>query len=83
MCGQQLVIHRGLAWKFNVVLVLITMYWCMTLTNWGDSGGDSSGSSPMAGKISLWMNITASWISIALYTWTMVAPWIFPDRDFS
>lgn len=81
--SDQLVIHRGLAWKFNVVLVLITMYWCMTLTNWGDSGGDSSGSSPMAGKISLWMNITASWISIALYTWTMVAPWIFPDRDFS
>jgi hypothetical protein len=31
----------------------------------------------------MWMNITASWACSLLYTWTIVAPRVFPDRDFS
>jgi len=71
------------AWKFNLVMMLITFYWTMVLTDWGNSGDIASDSSPTAGNTAMWMNIVASWICALLYTWTLVAPRLFPDRDFS
>jgi len=73
----------GRGWKFNLVMALIAMYWCMTLTNWGTSTGQSKGASPTAGKVTSWINIVACWICLGLYTWTLVAPRLFPNRDFS
>jgi len=73
----------GTVWKFNLVMVLICQYWCMVLTDWGDSTKTGSSSSPSAGYTVMWMNVAASWICIALYIWTLIAPWLFPDRDFS
>jgi len=58
-------------------------YWCMVLTDWGNVDRSASGASPTNGKIAMWMNITASWICTLLYGWTLVAPRVFPDRDFS
>ena len=31
----------------------------------------------------MWLNISAQWIMFALYILTLVAPVVFPDRDFS
>ena len=62
------------------------MYWCMVLTNWGTSeftGDDDDASSPEAGHIAMWLNITAQWVMFALYVWTLIAPVVCPDRDFS
>jgi hypothetical protein len=70
-------------YKFNIAMALITCYWCCVLTDWGNPGGGSSAASPTAGNVAMWMNATASWICAGLYTWTLVAPRIFPDRDFS
>ena len=71
------------ACKFNLVMVLISCYWCVVLTNWGNPGGGASSASPTAGNLAMWMNISASWICCFLYGWTIVAPKLFPDRDFS
>ena len=71
------------AWKFNLVMALIACYWCCVLTNWGNAGGGASAASPTAGHAAMWMNIVASWICGLLYTWTLVAPLLMPDRDFS
>lgn len=70
-------------WRFNLVMALITCYWCCVLTNWGNPGGGASATAPTAGETAMWMNIVASWVCTAIYTWTIVAPILFPDRDFS
>lgn len=32
---------------------------------------------------SVWVKISSSWLGLALYLWTLVAPLILRDRDFS
>lgn len=73
----------GTAWRFNVVMMLISMQFCMVLTDWGNVERKSNAASPTNGRVAMWINITASWICVLLYTWTLIAPRIFPDRDFS
>jgi hypothetical protein len=55
----------------------------MTLTGWGsvDKRGDMA--NPDVGQVSMWMLIVSQWIAMLLYLWTLVAPKIFPNRDFS
>ena len=43
---------------------------------------DSTMSKPLAGRASMWMQIVAQWAMFLLYEWTLVAPLIFPDRDW-
>lgn len=82
---------RGDGWKLNVVLVLLSMYWGMLLTNWGvnqDAAAAAAAESgatvdPKNGTAALWLTASSQWVCLALYMWTLVAPYIFPDRDFS
>ncbi|RHY15338.1 hypothetical protein DYB25_001662 [Aphanomyces astaci] len=30
----------------------------------------------------MWVHITSQWVSIAVYMWTLVAPYLVPDREF-
>ena len=74
----------GMAWKLNLVLVLISMWIPMVLTDWGSINvGGGLVSKPSAGLTAMWMIIVAQWIALALYIWTLVAPRIFPDREFA
>jgi len=71
-------------WKLNMVLVLLSCWIAVSLTGWGvleDGEGDAS--NPQAGHVSCWMIITSQWVCFSLYAWTLIAPRIFPDRDFS
>lgn len=70
-------------WRFNLVMALISMYWCCVLTDWGNYEAGSAAAAPTAGTTAMWINAAASWICIMLYSWTLVAPRLFPDRDFS
>ncbi|KAL7455695.1 hypothetical protein ACHAWC_007229 [Mediolabrus comicus] len=71
------------SWKLNAVLSLICCWYAMTLTGWGsvDKRGDMA--NPDVGQVSMWMLIVSQWIAMLLYLWTLVAPKIFPNRDFS
>ena len=71
------------SWKLNLVLALISCWFAMAVTSWGsiESGGDRA--NPEVGKVSMWMLIASQWLFMALYLWTLVAPRLFPDRDFS
>ena len=79
---------RGAA-LFCCTMALISTYFGMVLTNWGSiegervGGDDDDATSPEAGRVAMWLNISAQWIMFALYIWTLVAPVVFPDRDFS
>jgi hypothetical protein len=32
---------------------------------------------------SVWVKIISSWLCAVIYVWTLVAPIVMPDRDFS
>jgi hypothetical protein len=32
---------------------------------------------------SVWVKIVSSWLCVGIYMWTIIAPMMFPDRDFS
>lgn len=80
-------------WKLNVVLALVSCWVAASLTGWGtiqggiDPDGDGSGehtaANPMVGRWNMAMIGIAEGLALCLYAWTLIAPRIFPDRDFS
>uniref|UniRef100_A0A0K8TPS3 Putative conserved plasma membrane protein n=1 Tax=Tabanus bromius TaxID=304241 RepID=A0A0K8TPS3_TABBR len=66
---------------FHLVFATATLYVMMTLTNWYQP--NSSLNTLNANAPSMWIKIVSSWLCLALYTWSMVAPLILSDREFS
>mmetsp|Transcript_18501 Transcript_18501/g.26620 ORF Transcript_18501/g.26620 Transcript_18501/m.26620 type:complete len:460 (+) Transcript_18501:228-1607(+) len=71
------------SWKLNIILAVVACWYAMALTGWGaiEAGGNSA--NPEVGRISMWMIISSQWLLLLLYLWTLAAPRLFPDRDFS
>lgn len=78
-------------WIFHAVMMCGAMYMSMILTAWGDEDSSASASdrggeihvdSGDKGRNSMWAKILSQWLTILLYIWTLVAPTLFPDRDF-
>ncbi|CAF1219438.1 unnamed protein product [Didymodactylos carnosus] len=66
---------------FHFVYALASLYAMMTLTNWyqpSQSLQYFNMSSP-----AYWIKIASSWICIFLYLWTLSAPFVLRNRDFS
>ena len=59
------------------------MFFAMMLTNWGDINTSGDSSDPKIGRSALWLTIAGQWVCLLLYAWILVAPRLFPDRDFS
>jgi Serine incorporator (Serinc) len=38
---------------------------------------------PKNGKAALWLTASGQWACLLLYLWTLAAPRLMPDRDFS
>jgi serine incorporator 1/3 len=73
-------------WKLNVVMVLISCYVAMTLTGWGTIevlDEEKNAANPTVGRVNMAMLMLSQWFAIGLYGWTLLAPRLFPDRDFS
>ncbi|KAK4266420.1 hypothetical protein QN277_027344 [Acacia crassicarpa] len=66
---------------FHLIFALASMYSAMLLSGW-TSSSDSSGLIDV-GWTSVWVRICSEWVTAALYVWTLVAPLLFPDREFS
>nr|CAD7458355.1 unnamed protein product [Timema tahoe] len=70
------------SWSFfHIMFGLATLYVMMTLTNWYSP--NSSLETLNANSASVWVKIISSWMCVALYTWTLVAPILLPDREFN
>jgi len=67
----------------NIVLACVSCWVAMSLTGWGSvqSGGDVA--NPRNSVVNMWMIIVSQWVALGLYCWTIMAPILFPDRDFS
>lgn len=66
---------------FHIIFSLASMYSAMLLTGWSTSVGES-GKLVDVGWPSVWVRIITCWVTAGLYVWSMVAPVLFPDREF-
>ncbi|TWW79419.1 serine incorporator 2 [Takifugu flavidus] len=66
---------------FHFHLCLASLYIMMTLTNWYQP--DTSTQSMQSSMPAVWVKMASSWLGLGLFLWTLIAPAIFPDRDFS
>ena len=58
---------------------------CMLLTNWGnrDTVNDPNHRDDLMSTENLWIKIVSQWAVILLYVWSLIAPLVLKDRDFS
>jgi hypothetical protein len=70
-------------WKLNIALATVTSWVSMALTGFGSIQADGDVANPQIGEVNMWVIIGSQWCAMLLYTWTLVAPRLFPDRDFS
>lgn len=66
---------------FHLMFALATLYVMMTLTNWYRPNSDLK--TLNANTASMWVKIFSSWMCLGLYVWSLIAPAVFPNRDFS
>ncbi|XP_043695426.1 probable serine incorporator [Telopea speciosissima] len=66
---------------FHIIFSLASMYSAMLLTGWSTSVG-GSGKLVDVGWPSVWVRIVTGWATAALYIWSLVAPLLFPEREF-
>lgn len=66
---------------FHLIFSLASMYSAMLLTGWSTSVGES-GKLVDVGWPSVWVRIITCWATAGLYLWSLVAPMMFPDREF-
>ncbi|XP_036394975.1 serine incorporator 2 [Megalops cyprinoides] len=66
---------------FHFCLLLASLYIMMTLTNWYQP--DATSQAMLSTMPAVWVKICSSWLGLALYLWTLVAPLILTNRDFS
>ncbi|KAI7985505.1 putative serine incorporator [Camellia lanceoleosa] len=66
---------------FHIIFSLASMYSAMLLTGWSTSVG-TSGRLVDVGWPSVWVRIITGWATAGLFIWSLVAPHLFPDREF-
>lgn len=66
---------------------MAVLYIMMTLTYWFDISKVSEAKTDgnlltIAGMAPVWIKIVSTWVCAIIYTWTLVAPALLPDREF-
>ncbi|KAM9064583.1 serine incorporator 3 [Sarcophilus harrisii] len=65
---------------FHLMMFLASLYIMMTLTNWQRPDVEFQ---TVIHKWPVWVKIVSSWFCLILYLWTLMAPLILTNRDFS
>lgn len=65
---------------FHFMFMLASLYIMMTLTHWYQPTSDRLYMN--ANEPAMWVKIASSWVCMALYFWTLVAPLVLRNRDF-
>jgi len=68
---------------FHLMFALATLYVMMTLTNWYSPSHSITIETISANQSAVWVKIISSWLCFGLYMWTLLAPMVLQDRDFS
>lgn len=68
---------------FHFVFVMAFMYMTAILTDWMTiSVINNEWVTTSDSFTQMWIKASTSWVCMALYIWTLVAPLVFPNRDF-
>lgn len=85
---------RGKAWDdeteetkynyafFHFIMFLASMYLTMCFTNWIHPESKLGTENFNGNATAYWFKVVSSWLCALLYTWTLVAPFVFPEREF-
>ena len=65
---------------FHFIFGLASLYAMMTLTSWYSPNNDLTHLN--ANMASVWIKMISAWLCVGVYGWTLVAPALFPDREF-
>jgi hypothetical protein len=69
---------------FHVMMAVSCMYFGTLLTDWGTASPDHGDISQYdVGWASAWVKVATQWSIILMYVWTLIAPTVFPDREFA
>ncbi|CAD8063663.1 unnamed protein product [Paramecium sonneborni] len=69
---------------FHFIMFITIIYMMILLTNWSQPDfNETSFQAYQPNKLAYWVKMVTSWLAALLYIWTLIAPHIFPDRDFS
>lgn len=66
---------------FHIMFAFASLYVMMILTSWNSPG--ASVTETHHNSASMWTKMISSWLCSGLYIWTLIAPVLLPDRDFS
>ncbi|KAM5220567.1 serine incorporator 3 [Hipposideros larvatus] len=66
---------------FHFLLCLASLYIMMTVTSWYSP--DAEFQNVTSKWSAVWVKIISSWVCLFLYFWTLVAPLVLTNRDFS
>ena len=69
--------------EVSAVFILVTCYFAMVLTNWATVQSRYGLSTANSGTAAMWLQASGQWVALAMYAWSLIAPKLFPDRDFS
>ena len=68
---------------FHTIMVLASLYIPLLLTNYGNAFiGGQEYSAFASDTLSLWVKLINTWVTMSFFIWTLVAPKLFPNRDF-
>ena len=68
---------------FHVFMIFMSVYYSMLLTNWTIVEGTAENFILIPQNLaSFWIKLSGVFVSGLLYLWVMLAPIIFPDREF-
>lgn len=70
-------------WFFHLLCLLGSLYFMMVMTNWFKPESVDDGLVFSPNWPNVWVQIIASWVCLGFYIWSLFAPIIFPDREFS
>ncbi|VDK35048.1 unnamed protein product [Taenia asiatica] len=66
---------------FHFMMLLATLFVMMSITNWYQP--DKHTALLSANYASFWVKAVNSWTCVAIYVWTLLAPALFPGREFT
>ncbi len=68
--------------QVSFVFLLASGYYAMVLTNWATEQSSASINHTKIGTSAMWIQASGSWIAVAIYVWTLIAPKILTNREF-
>jgi len=70
--------------KFHFIMASGCMYMAMILTNWSSRQEvEDNTTSYDVGAETMWIKIVSQWLTCLLYIWSLAAPLLLKDREFS